>query len=200
MNPYMRVLWERFKIMPFFYLWPYLMFIVFLTGTFLIFSVPAITRISLSTIVAIVLFLQALFIFIQLFIVNQQKNYAKIAYLPRMVVNVNDMGSSMFSISIRNLGEVAYNLSHRIIIKESASSRKTSKNRKANKRKRVYTGRIYFIEKNKEHFLKYFEEEEFITNEIIIDAHFEDIFHFPHQIRFIKLSNERGFRMITSGI
>ena len=200
MHPYMRIWWERFKIKPLFYLLPYLVFFIFIIGIILIFSITPLKGIDLSTIVAIILFLQAIFIFIQLFIVNQQKNYAKIAYLPRMIVKVSGhIDSSTFTISISNLGEVAYNLVYRIIIKESTSPRKILDITKVNK-KTIHNGKIYFIERSKEHLLRYFSKDEFVRNEIIIDAIFEDIFHLPHRIRFIKLPNETGFRMVSSGI
>jgi len=211
--PRTRIILERFRLNPLDYISPYLVFIILLIIFYLILRLGnLIGNININTLITIIISFQAFFALIQLFIANQQKKYAKLAYLPKLIIYtgvspdiiIENWNTLEFPLVIKNLGGIAYNLGYQIVIKEIHKKKDKNifnviKSKKVTEN--IINGKEFFLNKDDEKPLMQFKKEDkFIEREIVVDVIFEDIFYSPHRLRFIKLPQEAGFRMIATGI
>jgi len=208
------ILWERIKLNPPYYMLPLAFFLIFLMIPYFILSVGnSIKNIDINTLIAIILFFQAFFALIQLFIVYQQKNYAKLSYLPKLIVytssptifsgNWKAFLNLEFPLYIKNLGEIAYNLSYQIVIKkrhEKKGKHRFDIIKSKEVTENTQNGKEFFLDKGSQKLLMTLKtKDDFIEKKIVVDVTFEDMFYSLRTLRFIKLPQETGFTMITTG-
>jgi len=207
MRRYEKIAWERFKYRitdpNFLNKTLIIIFLPIVVIVILLQTVNAgyIENIHSDVLFYIILFLQLVVIMFQTFILNEQKKYYRRQYLPNMIVYLfpEYKGESRdeFSVFIKNLGEVAYNISYHIILKGKKEFDNNKKKRKIKlgkfEIKNTDAGHKYTLTKEQKKTLKTFNAKEFLNHEMIVTINYEDMFEIPHEIRFLKLEKESDF-------
>jgi len=182
---------------------PFIVLIIFVSLIYVL-SQENISGLPTEIWVPLLLFFQLLVIVFQTFIINQQRKINRLQCLPKMVVFTPEYRGETrndFSVYIKNLGDIAYNVDYSILLKKERKS--DDHRKKLNLKKEIIENilkdHIYTVQTNQEILLKQFSKDDFFRYKIVVNLEFNDIFGFYHRTRFIKLPKETGFVSVSLG-